>query len=56
MNLTLYTRELIKNLELSASVYNLFDETWSDPATRFHTQDLLERDGRTYGVKLTYRF
>jgi len=56
VNLTLYTRELIKNLEFSASVYNLFDETYSDPATRFHSQDLLERDGRTYRLKLTYRF
>ncbi len=56
VNLTLFSRELIKNLEFSASVYNLFDKSYSDPATRFHQQDLLERDGRTYRLKLSYRF
>ena len=56
VNLTLFSRELVKNLELSASVYNLFDQRFSDPATRFHKQDTLERDGRTFRVKLTYRF
>ncbi len=55
-NLTLYSCELVKNLEFSASVYNLFDREYSDPATRFHVQDALERDGRTYRMKLTYRF
>jgi iron complex outermembrane receptor protein len=56
VNLTLFSRELIKDLEFSASVYNVFDKTYSDPATRFHRQDLLERDGRTFRLKLTYRF
>ncbi|HTD66979.1 MAG TPA: TonB-dependent receptor [Candidatus Limnocylindria bacterium] len=55
-NLTLFSRELIENLEFSASVYNLFDKKYSDPATRFHVQDTLEREGRTYRLKLTYRF
>jgi outer membrane receptor for ferrienterochelin and colicins len=56
VNLTLFSREIIKDLEFSASVYNVFDKTYSDPATRFHRQDLLERDGRTFRLKLTYRF
>ena len=56
VNFTLFSRELIKNLEFSASIYNLFDEKYSDPATRFHRQDTLERDGRTFRLKLTYRF
>lgn len=56
VNLTLFSREIVKGLAFSASIYNLFDETYSDPATRFHRQDLIERDGRTYRVKLTYRF
>jgi iron complex outermembrane receptor protein len=56
LNLTLFSRELVKNLELSASVYNLLDRKYSDPATRFHRQDTLERDGRTFRLKLTYRF
>jgi iron complex outermembrane receptor protein len=56
VNLTLFSRELVKNLEISASLYNLFDQKYSDPATRFHLQDTLERDGRTFRVKATYRF
>jgi len=56
VNLTLFSREVIKNVEFSASVYNLLDRKYSDPATRFHRQDTLERDGRAFRVKLTYRF
>jgi outer membrane receptor for ferrienterochelin and colicins len=56
VNLTLFSRELIKNLEFSASVYNVLDKKYSDPATRSHLQDKLERDGRSYRLKLTYRF
>ena len=55
-NLTLFSQNLVKNLEFSASVYNLFDCHYDDPATRFHLQDTLERDGRTFRLKLTYRF
>ncbi len=56
VNLTLFSRELVKNLEFSGSVYNLLDQKYSDPATRFHRQDKIERDGRTFRLKLTYRF
>jgi len=56
VNFTLFSRNLVKGLELSASVYNLLDEKYADPATPFHSQDILERDGRTFRVKLTYRF
>ena len=56
VNFTLYSRELVKDLEFSASIYNIFDRRFSDPATRFHTQDLLERDGRSFRLKMTYHF
>lgn len=56
LNFTLFSQNLVKNLEFSASVYNLLDQHYSDPATRFHLQDTLERDGRTFRLKLTYRF
>jgi len=56
VNFTLLSRNLIKNLEFSASVYNLLDRRYGDPATRFHQQDIIERDGRTFRLKLTYRF
>jgi len=56
LNFTLFSQNLIKNLEFSASVYNLLNTTYSDPASRFHLQDQIEQDGRTFRVKLTYRF
>ena len=55
-NLTLYSRDLIKNLEFSASVYNVLDQHYADPATRFHLQDQIPQEGRSFRLKLTYRF
>jgi len=56
VNLTLFSQNLIKNLEFSASIYNVLDCKYSDPASRFHTQDIIGQDGRTFRLKLTYRF
>jgi outer membrane receptor for ferrienterochelin and colicins len=56
VNATLFSQNLVKNLELSASIYNLLDRNYGDPATRFHQQDVIERDGRSFRLKLTYRF
>lgn len=55
-NLTLTAPRLAKDLELSASVYNLLDRGYADPGSDEHVQDQLARDGRTYRVQLTYRF
>jgi outer membrane receptor for ferrienterochelin and colicins len=56
VNFTLFSQNLVKNLDFSASIYNLLDTGYSDPATRFHHQDLIPQDGRSFRVKLTYRF
>jgi iron complex outermembrane receptor protein len=56
VNFTLFSRELLKGLEFSASVYNLLDREYDDPSTPFHRQDVIEQDGRTFRLKLTYRF
>lgn len=55
-NLTLFSRNLIERLDLSGSVYNLFDTSYSDPVSEEHQQNTIEQDGRTFRVKLTYRF
>jgi outer membrane receptor for ferrienterochelin and colicins len=67
-NLTLFSRELLERLELSASLYNLFDYRYGDPGgaehmqdpARFidpaHPMDIIQQDGRTFRVKLTYKF
>jgi iron complex outermembrane receptor protein len=55
-NFTVFSRELVRGLEASAGVYNLFNTTYSYPAAGEHLQDTIEQDGRTFRVKLTYRF
>jgi iron complex outermembrane receptor protein len=56
VNFTLFSQNLVKNLDLSASVYNLLDRKYGDPASHFHQQDTIERNGRSFRLKLTYRF
>jgi iron complex outermembrane receptor protein len=56
VNVTLFSRNLVKNLECSASIYNLLDNKYSDPSSRFHRQYAIEQDGRTFHLKMTYRF
>lgn len=55
-NVTLFSRELLKNLEVAASLYNLFDARYTDPAGPDFTQDAIEQDGRNFRVKFLYRF
>ena len=55
-NLTLFSQHILRGLEVSASVYNLFNSRYSDPGSEEHVQDLLRQDGRTFRLKLTYRF
>jgi iron complex outermembrane receptor protein len=55
-NATLYSRELLKGLEVSASVYNLFDKHYADPVAADFVQDTITQDGRSFRVKLNYSF
>ena len=56
MNVTLFARKLFPGLEISGSVYNLFDKTYGDPVGAEFRQDVINQDGRTFRLKLTYRF
>ena len=56
VNFTVFSQEFVKNLEFSAGVYNLLDKRYGDPSSRFHTQDIIGQDGRSFRLKLTYRF
>ena len=56
LNSTLFSQNLIKNLQFSASVYNVLDCKYEFPSSRFHLQDSIPADGRTFLLKLTYRF
>lgn len=56
VNLTLTCVEIMKGLEISASVYNLFDKEYGTPGSSEHAQDIIIQDGRSYGLRLIYRF
>jgi len=55
-NLTLFSHGVREGLDLSASVYNLFDKSYQDPASLDHRQDSIVQDGRTFRVTASYRF
>jgi len=67
VNFTLYSRELVKGLEFSASLYNLFDQPYDHPVSGDFTYtgpisgnpialDTVQQDGRQFRIKLTYKF
>lgn len=55
-NLTLFSQNLLEDLELSGTVYNLFNAGYAVPAGGEHRLNTIEQDGRSFRVKLTYRF
>ena len=55
-NLTLLSREMVPGLTFSGSVYNLFDARYADPGSLNHLQNTIGQDGRSFRLKLDYRF
>ncbi len=55
-NLALTYTSPSKRLEIAAGLYNLFDVDYAYPGSGEHVQDQIEQDGRTFRIKLTYRF
>lgn len=55
-NLTFLSRQLARGLDLSASIYNVFDKKYGDPGASQHVQDVIEQDGRSYRLKITWGF
>lgn len=55
-NLTITARRLAPGLDLSASVYNLFDARYGYPGAEDHAQETLPQEGRNLRVELRYRF
>lgn len=55
-HLTLFSQQMITGVEVSATVYNLFDNKYSDPGSTEHTQVAIEQNGRSFRFKLTFTF
>jgi outer membrane receptor protein involved in Fe transport len=62
VNMTLVSGALARNLEVSASVYNVFDRGYGDVPSEEHFDSLdrslneIPQDGRSFRLKLTYGF
>lgn len=56
INATLVAHTFDKHMELSASVYNLFDKNYFDPGRPEDIQDRIQQDGRTFRLKIIARF
>jgi iron complex outermembrane receptor protein len=56
LNFTLLGHTLGNHLDLSGSVYNVFNKKYFDPGRPEDTQDTIQQDGRTFRIKLTCRF
>jgi outer membrane receptor protein involved in Fe transport len=46
----------VNGLEVSATIDNIFDRKYFDPTPLELRQPILQQDGRTFWVKLTYRY
>jgi iron complex outermembrane receptor protein len=56
LNFTLLGHTLGKHLDLSASVYNVFNKKYFDPGRPEDPEDSIQQDGRNFRIKLTGRF
>lgn len=55
-NATLFSQQWANGLELSASIYNLFDRRYLDPGSGNLAQKTIAQEGRSFRVKLSYHF
>jgi iron complex outermembrane receptor protein len=57
VNLTFLMPSLTKNVELSGSVYNLFERRYFDPVgEELNPVDRIEQNGRNFRLKMVYKF
>jgi len=56
VNTTLTWTSLDARYDVVASVHNLFDQRYADPAGANFVQNAIEQDGRSYLLRIVYRF
>jgi outer membrane receptor for ferrienterochelin and colicins len=55
-NFTLFTRNVLKGWEISASLYNGINQRYADPVGDGLAENTIVQDGRTFRIKVGYRF
>ena len=56
LNVSLFSQRIVKGWELSGHINNLMNQKYGYPGSGEHRQDIIDQDGRTFWVKLKYRF
>ncbi|MEO8053359.1 MAG: TonB-dependent receptor [Acidobacteriota bacterium] len=55
-NFTLLTRNIFETWEISASIYNAFNQKFADPSGNGLPENVLLQDGRSFRIKVGYKF
>jgi outer membrane receptor for ferrienterochelin and colicins len=55
-NFTLFTRNVLEGWEISASLYNGINQRYADPAGNGLPENTIVQDGRTFRIKVGYKF
>ncbi len=55
-NLMLFSHTFLDRLEVTGSVFNLFNARYADPGHPEHRQNVITQDGRTVWLKVQYSF
>ena len=55
VNLTFFSRKITQKIDLSGGLYNLLDKRYADTGGLEDREVSIPQDGRSFGVKLTYR-
>ncbi|HEV2491851.1 MAG TPA: TonB-dependent receptor [Terriglobia bacterium] len=55
-NVTLFSPSLLRGWEVSASLYNAFNDIYGDPGAAEHREDVILQDGRGFRFSLTRHF
>jgi iron complex outermembrane receptor protein len=56
LNASVFSQRIIKGWELSGHINNIMNQKYGYPGSGEHLQDVIDQDGRTFWVKLKYRF
>lgn len=56
LNMSLFSQRIVKGWELSGHINNLMNQKYGYPGSGEHVQDVIDQDGRTFWIKLKYRF
>jgi iron complex outermembrane receptor protein len=55
LNLTVFSRKITKKIDISGSLYNLFNKQYANTGGLENREVAIPQDGRSFRIKLTYR-